>query len=619
MPIVSLQDLKKHSIDVLIIGGGTSGLVLAARYAFDAIFVDIITVLEAGEYHESDPLVDMPGMMTRAIHNPKYDWTYYTVPQKHCGGRPVLQSHGKGLGGSSLLNFMGFVRPSKEELDAFEQMGNPGWNWDTLHADMMKSELLQPPDASVDGKKMAASPDPALHGHTGGIAKSWPPLISELHVPLLDSLESVGVPRKPDNSDGRPVGAFLCPTTVDARTATRSYSAPGYYAPNKDLPNLLVVTGVYVTKVDFTSGKGGLKRATSVNVEKDGQVQTLSARKEIVLSAGTFHTPQLLELSGIGDSGTLQSLGIDCIVELPGVGENLQDHACVPVVVQVNQNIETFEAYGDPSILKKHQELYKAQQGMLAGLSSTFAFIPTKTFASESELQKWEAWANVSSNPHLFESKDPSVRRGIERQYEFIRGWLTDPNQPFAQILTVNGHYPVQGVTPDPNKRYITLLFAYNHPFSRGSVHSTSKDAHDHPSVDPNYLSSPIDSAVLAHMLSLTRRLSETAPFSDSVISTVVPSFDKKAPADVVNKFIGDTLATVHHPVGTASMLPRDRGGVVSPDLLVYGTENLRVVDCSVIPLQISANIQCLAYAIGEKVRPIIVSSSNASLNINSA
>ncbi|KAK0232281.1 alcohol oxidase [Armillaria nabsnona] len=623
MPIVSLQDLLDADVDVLVVGGGTCGLATATRLAQNRPNI-VIAVIEAGDYHENDPLVDIPGMMSRAIHNPKYDWTYYTVPQKHAGNRQILQSHGKGLGGSSMLNFFGFVRPSKEELDAIEQLGNVGWNWDSLSAaSAFKHRMNLLTDSASRHRRIRRTMDTkALDFITsdffslinnvsklGPIAKSYPPHITEIHTPLLDSLECMGVPRNPDNSGGRPVGAFLAPTSVDSKTATRSYSASGYYAPNEHLPNLLVLTGALTTKINFTAGADGLQKAASVNIEKDGVKSTVNVKKEVLLSAGSLHTPQLLELSGVGSPKILAPLGIDTIIDLPGVGENLQDHALAPTVVEVDQSFKTFEIFGDPEQLADQQKLYAERKGLLAGVSSCFAFMPAAAFGTEANLADWEKCASVSAIPEL-DALHPSVRLGMEKQYEILRGWLKDPNQVFSQILTVNGHYPVAGVTPDPTKRYTTLLVAYMHPFTRGRVHITSTNPKAHPDLDPKYLANPADSGVLTSMISFMRRLFKTGPIAESIQSVTVPPFDEDTPIEEVNRFVADTLATVHHPVGTASMLPKELGGVVDNRLRVYGSENLRVVDCSIIPLELSCNIQSVAYAIGEKAADIILSAA---------
>ncbi|KAF9018250.1 alcohol oxidase [Hymenopellis radicata] len=546
MPIISLEALLKHEcpIDVLIIGGGTSGLTLAARLATGCPETTV-AVLEAGVYHENDPLVDIPGMMSRAIHNPKYDWTYYT------------------------LNFLGFVRPSKEEFNVLEEFGNTGWNWESMLHYMKRSERLQSLPPSVDAKKASAIPDAKYHGTSGAIASSYPAHIARW---------------KPEASDGRPVGCFLAPTSVDSSISKRSYAASEYFAPNEALPNLLVVTEVSVSKITFEGNK-----ANGVEVRFDGKTDTVKATKEVVVSAG--QSREILELSGIGNASILKSFGLECVVNLPGVGENLQDHAFAPNIV-----------FSDPKEAAEQQELYKKGDGLLAGVSSCFAFLPASAIGSPDDVAAWSQ-TEADSEPDLFPTLDPTVRKGIEKQYEILRRWVKDGSQPFSQILTLNGHYPVPGVTPDPLKRYTSILTAYSHPFTRGRVHISSASHEVPPNVDPRYLANPTDREILVRAIEFVEKLCQTPPVKDVITGITVPG--EKNNSDL-GKFAGETLGTVHHPVGTAAMMPRELGGVVDADLKVYGTENLRVVDCSIIPLLSSSNTQSYAYAIGEKAADII-------------
>lgn len=608
MPIITATDFLSIKFDYLVVGGGTAGLVVAARLSENPGCV--VGVIEAGEYHEHDDLVNIPGVMGRALHNPKYDWGFHTVPQKFVNDRQLSQSRGKGLGGSSLLNFFASVRPSKEELDAIESLGNPGWNWENILRYMKKSEHLEIPTLTdQEAKAYSVVPDPALHGTEGPIAKSFPPHVTKIHTQLLNTLESLGIPRNPDNSNGHPVGSLLFPTSVEAKTATRSYSASAYYAPNAKRPNLLILTGAHATKVDLTKTLSGDYQATSVSFKaKDGSTGTVHASKEIILSAGSFQTPQLLELSGIGQKQLLQSFGIECLIDLPGVGENLQDHALTPVIVEVDEDVETLEVLSDPAKLKEHEDLYKIQKGIFAGIpSATFAFFPAESIATVDEIETWTSRATLESARGTLDHLDPSVREGIKKQFELLADWIKDPTQPMAQILTINGHMPIPGMTINRQKRYLTLLCAYTHPFHRGSAHITSTDPLVLPSIEQNYLSNPNDLDVLVKIVTfVARKLCRTSPIQGTIKSTVVPPFVVEGDDEALREYIRNTLTTVHHPAGTASMTPRSNGGVVDSNLLVYGTSNLRIVDCSVIALQLSSNIQTLAYAIGEKAADII-------------
>ncbi|KAL0565699.1 hypothetical protein V5O48_016325 [Marasmius crinis-equi] len=544
--------------------------------------------------------------MVRNARNPRYDWTFYTEPQVYALDRKIQSSRGKGLGGSSALNNLAFVRPVSEELDAFEKLGNSGWNWEDLLGYMKKSEHLCVPPLSPDEKQaLAVDPDPAAHGTDGPIAVSFPPYISPIHAKILDSLGTLGLPRNNDPNAGRNVGSSLVSASVDPVTATRSYSASAYLQPHLGRKNLLVITEAFATKIHLNDFSSGLKRASAVEFIHAGKAIIVQVKKEVILSAGTFQTPQLLETSGIGDPRTLEPLGIPCFVNLPGVGENLQDHMKAPTVVQVAQDLQTLEVLHDPEEQKIQQELYQQQKGIMAGiLSSCFAFLPGNLIGDSETVNAWKKLANIEgSAPEVFRNTHPDVLRGIQKQYDILETYIDDPKHPLAQLLNLNGHFPVVGHTPDNSKRYMSLIVAYTHPFSRGHVHITSPDAGTPPAIQPNYLANPADAEMLSKAVEFTLGLYNTPPLKDIVVAPVVPPFAKsESDASKLDMFCREVISTVHHPVGTASMMPREDGGVVDSNLLVYGTSNLRVIDCSVIPLLVSCNIVTLAYAIGEKV-----------------
>lgn len=230
------------------------------------------------------------------------------------------------------------------------------------------------------------------------------------------------------------------------------------------------------------------------------------------------------------------------------------------------------ETYASPS---------QKQDGILAGIpSSVFAFMPGHVIGTTEDIARWKSLSSLDgSAPEVFANTTPSVKKGYEKQYEILSRWVDDSDQPLSQILNFNGHFPVPGVSVDFSKRHATLLLAYTHPFHRGTVHIRSTNPQDHPLINQNYFSNPADLDVLIHTARWIKKVYDTEPFKSLVKRHIVPTFEETD--EELREWAKDMLATVHHPVGTCSMLPKELGGVVDSRLLVYGTENLRVVSDS--------------------------------------
>lgn len=405
----------------------------------------------------------------------------------------------------------------------------------------------------------------------------------------MKGLASLGIPHNPDSFSGENRGWSPSTRAIDAQ-ATRSSSASGYYEPNKSKPNLVVIAGAHATRILFNERNGDSDIvASGAEYLKDGQLQTVSAKSEVLLCAGAFQSPQLLELSGIGDAKILRSLGISVLLDLPGVGNNLQDHLYCAFVAEADPKYESREVLRNPARAAEEWKLYEeSRSGLFAETASShYGFLPKKNFFEEN-----------------FDFGSVADRLN-DRQWNLQKEWLMNDTVPFLEVGIFPGFIPCPGHTAEDGKSYCSFFLALTHAFARGSVHITSSDPLSAPVIDPGTLDNEWDMNVLMQAIKFARRLIATEGMKASVIKEIVPGAAVQTDEDM-KSYIRKIITTTFHPIGTTAMLPANDGGVVDPSLRVYGTANLRVVDASIIPIHVSAHIQATVYAVAEKAADII-------------
>lgn len=352
-------------------------------------------------------------------------------------------------------------------------------------------------------------------------------------------------------------------------------------------------------KILFSKAESGFVRAVGVQVAMgDGSVQNMSATKDVILAAGVFNTPKLLELSGVGDKALLDELGIPVTLDLPGVGQNLQDHLMTGVSYEVVEGVITGDCLlrQEPEALDFAQKLYVEHQAgpfTIGGMQS-HAFMPTPGPAVELGL------AASDSNDEL----KAIVRSIAEDPMQSSGAWLIF----LAQANLHEGGKNFVGNELLPGN-FASLGCIQSHPFSRGSSHIMSADVDAPPVIDPCYFSNPADLEIMArHVQALEglRNTKELAPFFKPEGRRNHPDAFKIGELEEAKKYILDTATTTYHTCGTAAIRPRDKGGVVDSKLVVHGTENLRIVDASIFPLIPRGNIISTVYAVAEKASDII-------------
>lgn len=527
----------------LIIGGGSAGCVLAGRLS-EAPDVQV-TLLEAGP-PDTSQLVHCPAGLALMARQGNLSWAYNTVPQPGLNGRQGYQPRGKVLGGSSSINAMIYIRGQAQDYDHWAALGNAGWGWQDVLPWFIRSE----------NNARGAS---EWHGDAGPIR------VKDLDCPgtfrnaFVQAAVQAGLPANPDFNGQTQEGAG--PYQVFHHAGERHSAAKAYLTPYLGRPNLRVITGVQVTGLRFEGRRA--VGATFVPTT-GGEAQTIMVRKEVLLAAGAFGSPQLLMLSGVGEGAALQSLGIEPVVDLPGVGRNLHDHPDVVQVVHVPGS--------------GHGELF--------GLS-----IPGL----------WRAW------------------RGVREWRAHRRGMMTtnfgeagaflksDPalDRPDLQLHFVVGKLQDHGRKPSTGHGFSCHVCVLR-PRSRGSVRLASADPLQAPLIDPAFLSDPADAQALVAGFRAMRGILAQPALARFGGRELPESAAAQTDAQI-ERYVRDHADTIYHPVGTCRMGPQgDPQAVVDARLRVHGLQGLRVIDASVFPMIPSGNTNAPTLMVAERAAAMI-------------
>jgi choline dehydrogenase len=516
--------------DVIIVGGGAAGCVLAGRLSEDPS--RRVLLLEAGR--QPPEASSMPAMWITLV-NSEIDWGYHTVPQAGCKMRRIFWPRGKAIGGSAAINAMIYMRGLPSDYDGWAAMGCPGWGWQDVLPVFKKSE---------HNARLANDP---LHGQGGPLWVGDVPHVDPTERLWLEAALAAGLLANADFNGATQEGAGFYQLMV--KNGERFGAAKAFLTPALSRPNLEVRTGVQATRVVIEKG-----RATGVEYLRNGRAETATGG-EVVLSSGAIGSCQLLLLSGVGPAAHLRDVGVEVVHDLPGVGENLQDHINIPVTFHTKDRV----GIGGMTAEEIGASIDEWRAARTGAISSNWA----------------AAGGHARSGPDVAE-----------------------PDLQLYGVMAANrDHARYMSARPG-----ITLHSTLQRPASRGTIRLRSADPLEYPAIDPAYFASDpsgVDLATLVRGVRLNRRIAAQSPLADIIDHEITPSAEAQSDAEIVD-FIRGHCTTLYHAAGTCRM-GTGPDAVVDPALRVHGIANLRVADASVFPMMVSGNTNAPTIMVAEK------------------
>ncbi|KAG7097832.1 hypothetical protein E1B28_005150 [Marasmius oreades] len=507
------------------------------------------------------------------------------------------------------MNFSCWTLPVKQDIDAWERLGNKGWNWENHEKYHYKAVRYVPLD-TTHGKPEVRGRDPEalkvwdLNQHpsgTGPLVLTHPRTAFDIDVKASEAFLQAGIPRAPAPYHGNPKGLHLILNSVDPTTHLRTYAANAYFTPVSHRPNLVVLSTAYAHRI-VTNGEGDgniVASGVEFSYGEDKSVCVAHAKKEVILSAGAIKSPQILELSGIGCEDILTKIGVPIKVSLPGVGENVQEHLFVPATFELKDSTtETLDVLRDEKETAKQVELLLKGQGVYTTGLANLVWLSFSDVTPRSESLIAEEGKRIDED-----IKNNIYPPGLTDQYKILLEGLRN-NAPGCEYTTFPRFFALDK-PPLPNKRYVTFMCFLNHPFTRGTIHASTNDPFANPDMDPHYFEHEIDRQTLVAGIQFVRKIAKTPPLRDEIAVEHSPGPEIQTD-EQLTEWVQNGMASTYHTAGSCSMLPREHNGVVDTHLKVYGTKNIRVVDLSIVPLHLACHPQATVYSIAEQASDII-------------
>ena len=527
-----------QSYDYIVVGAGSAGAVVANRLSADVR--NRVLLLEAGP--ASHPWSRIPIGYARLLTNPAANWLYASEPEANTNGRKLPVPRGRLLGGSSAINGMAFVRGQAQDFDTWAQMGNQGWSYESVLPFFKRME-------SYEGG------DERFRGRDGPLRITNPEPRNPLFAALIQAAGEVGIAHNADYNGARQDGIAMSQATIASRR--RMSTARCYLDPIRKRGNLRIETGA-LTESLLLEGK----RCVGVRYSVGGTAREARAAREVVVSAGSINSPQLLELSGIGQPERLQKLGIEVRHALPGVGENLRDHYAPRTRWAIGARGFTYnDTARGLGLVRQALRYALSGQGLLGAVAA-----PIRAFVRS--------------------------RDGLAAP-DLLLGWvpmLTEPGPRGPKIARQSG------------------VTCYAHPMrpeSRGHIHVTSADPRRPPAINFNFLSSPIDAALTVRAVRIAQAVMTAPAMTPLQVTEIAPGPERITDEEIVD-WVKQAAETTYHPVGTCKM-GSDGGAVVDARLRVHGIAALRIADASIMPTLTSGNTNAPSIMIGEKAADMVL------------